>query len=61
MSVMGPTAPYARIQELGGATGRGGATVLPARPYFIPAAERVLRGGHIAELFNRAWAEAITS
>jgi phage gpG-like protein len=32
---VGPTAPYARIQELGGTTSRG--TRLPARPYLTPA------------------------
>jgi HK97 gp10 family phage protein len=34
-----PTAVYARIQELGGTTGRNGATTLPARPYMQPAHE----------------------
>lgn len=34
-----PTAIYARIQELGGTTGRGGTTRLPARPYMQPAHE----------------------
>lgn len=36
---VGPTAPYARIQELGGQTGRGGHVHLPARPYLKPALE----------------------
>lgn len=36
-----PTAIYARIQELGGQTGRGGRTTLPARPYMMPAHEKV--------------------
>lgn len=35
-----PTAIYARIQELGGQTGRGGHTTLPARPYMQPALEK---------------------
>lgn len=34
---VGPTAVYARIQELGGETGRGHATRLPARPYMRSA------------------------
>jgi len=32
----GPTTVYSRIQELGGQTGRGHATTLPARPYVKP-------------------------
>lgn len=32
-----PTAVYSRIQELGGITGRGHHTRLPARPYMQPA------------------------
>lgn len=34
---VGPTAVYARIHELGGTTGRHGATTLPERPYVTPA------------------------
>lgn len=34
---VGATTPYARIQQLGGASGRGGRTQLPARPYLEPA------------------------
>lgn len=37
-----PTTVYARIQELGGTTGRGGATPLPARPYMKPTLAKVL-------------------
>lgn len=33
----GPTAIYGRIQELGGVTGRGHRTTLPARPSLRPA------------------------
>lgn len=36
-----PTTVYARIQELGGTTGRGGATVLPARPVLKPTLRAV--------------------
>lgn len=36
---VGATTPYARIQELGGTAGPGGATELPSRPYLIPAWE----------------------
>ena len=35
-----PTAVQARIQELGGWTGRGHATHLPPRPYLRPTLER---------------------
>jgi phage gpG-like protein len=31
----GPAIPYARIQQKGGQTGKGGATVIPARPFLI--------------------------
>lgn len=48
-----PTVVYARIQELGGRTGRGGHTVLPARPYFTPAVQRVQP--RLRELAEREW------
>lgn len=56
MSMLGPTAPYARIQELGGSTGRA---TLPARPYLRPAIEAVRDSGRLAETFIRAWETAI--
>lgn len=59
-AVLGPTAVYARIQELGGVTGRGHATVLPARPYVRPAAEALRRDPMTRELFVRACAAAIS-
>jgi hypothetical protein len=59
MSVMGPTTPYARIQELGGRAGRHGSVELPARPYLRPAAEAVLRSGRLTDLFVQAWTKAI--
>jgi phage gpG-like protein len=31
----GPSIPYSRIQQLGGRTGRGHATYIPARPYLV--------------------------
>lgn len=34
---VGPTAPYSRIHELGGTTGRSHRTLLPPRPYLGPA------------------------
>lgn len=36
---VGATAPYARIQELGGTAGPGYSTQVPSRPYLIPAWE----------------------
>ncbi len=50
---MGPTAIYARIQELGGVTGRGHRTVLPARPHLKPAWEIVRPSVH--GQFVKAW------
>lgn len=50
-----PTTIYARIHELGGQTGRGGATTLPARPVMAPTLIRVkadLAGIHVEE-FNK--------
>ena len=37
---IGPNVVYAAIHEFGGRTGRGGATVIPARPYVRPAWEK---------------------
>lgn len=59
-SVLGPTAPYARVQELGGVTGRGHAVVLPARPYLRPAAEAVRRDPALIGVFARMWGAAVT-
>jgi hypothetical protein len=56
---LGPTAVYARIQELGGRTGRGHRTVLPARPYLRPAwaiVKPVIRSE-----FIKAWSNAQSS
>ena len=54
----GPTAVYGRIQELGGVTGRGGATYLPARPYLGPALQHLISSGRLAEVFTQAWRSA---
>lgn len=58
-AVLGPTAVYARIQELGGQAGRGHATTLPARPYLRPAVDDLLHSGALRGAFAAAWAEAI--
>ena len=57
---LGPTAVYARIQELGGAAGRGGASILPERPYLRPALDDALHADLIRGEFVRAWRTAIT-
>lgn len=59
-SVMGPTTVYARIQELGGVTGRGHHTVLPPRPYLRPAYDALVHSDALRGVFTRAWARAIT-
>lgn len=56
---VGPTAVYGRIQELGGVTGRGHATTLPARPYVQPAFERLAASGALARVYHTAWRAAI--
>jgi phage gpG-like protein len=50
---IGPTAIYGRIQELGGATGRGHRTQLPARPYVAPAWQAVEPA--VAAAYVTAW------
>ena len=57
-SKTGPTAVYGRIQELGGVTGRGGATTLPARPYLGPAVKALIDSGRLEEVFVQAWRNA---
>lgn len=55
---MGPQIVYARIQELGGVTGRGHRTKLPPRPYLKPAWALVkpsIRGDFVA-----AWRDGQT-
>jgi hypothetical protein len=54
-----PTTVYAGIQEFGGKAGRGGASVLPERPYLRPAVEEMVRSGAIEAAFAHAWGAAI--
>lgn len=54
---VGPTVIYGRIQELGGRTGRHGATVLPARPYVGPALESTKP--MMAAVMREAWRGAL--
>lgn len=55
---IGPTAVYARIQELGGVTGRGHATRLPPRPYMQPTRAQVIADGSLRGVYARAWRRA---
>jgi hypothetical protein len=57
---VGPTIIYGRIQELGGQTGRAGATTLPARPYLTPAYARVVPI-RFAVIMRARWAAAHTT
>lgn len=54
---VGPTVVYGRIQELGGRTGRHGATVLPARPYVAPALDEMKP--IMRTVMREAWAGAL--
>lgn len=54
---VGPTAVYARIQELGGFTGRHHATYLPPRPYHQPTVDALIPEIH--DGYARGWAAAI--
>jgi phage gpG-like protein len=56
---VGPTAVYGRIQELGGVTGRGGATELPARPYVHPSYAKLAASGALTSLYHSAWRAAM--
>lgn len=53
---VGPTAVYGRVQELGGATGRSGRSVLPVRPFLEPSYDELK--DEIRALFEAAWTEA---
>lgn len=52
MSRVGPTAVYARVQELGGDTGT---TTLPARPYLGPTLARLVDNGELWAAFRSGW------
>lgn len=54
---VGPKAVYARIQELGGITGRNYATTLPARPYVRPTIE--LAGPEVQQRMADIFREAL--
>jgi phage gpG-like protein len=56
---VGPTAVYGRIQELGGVTGRAGATELPPRPYVRPTYEKLAATGALTTLYHSAWRAAM--
>lgn len=50
-----PTIIYGRIHELGGVTGRGHATRLPARPYVAPTHIRLVASGDLERWATRAF------
>lgn len=54
---VGSKATYARIHELGGWTGRGHQTKLPARPHLKPA-WKIVRPT-IRRMYIRAWSDAL--
>lgn len=60
---VGPTARYARIQELGGRTGKsfgtGDPVTLPARPYVRPTVEEARRD--VRRIYVVRWTEALMS
>jgi hypothetical protein len=56
---LGPTAVYARIQELGGQTGRGHSVTLPPRPYMQPTHRQVIADGSLRRAFVGAWRRAL--
>lgn len=55
--LVGPTAVQARIQELGGDTGRNHATHLPPRPYVAPAV--ALARPLVAESHRKIFSDAV--
>lgn len=54
-TTVGPTAVYARIQELGGDTRW---STLPARPYFAPSVDELVRNGALLAAFRAGWERA---
>ncbi|MEV7034639.1 hypothetical protein AB0N99_30960 [Streptomyces sp. NPDC093272] len=52
---LGPTAVYARIQELGGQAGRNHSVTLPPRPYMRPTRAGVIADGSLRRAFVGAW------
>lgn len=59
VATVGGTVIYARIQELGGQTGRNHATTLPPRPYLRPAAEKLASSGVLTEVAAKAFLAAL--
>ena len=58
-TTVGSTVVYARIHELGGDTGRGHRTHLPARPYLRPAFERIMADGRLHRVAIQAAEQAL--
>lgn len=58
--LVGGTAVYARIQELGGWAGRNHASYLPPRPYLKPAYDELIASGEVMEQAANLWGRALT-
>jgi hypothetical protein len=56
---LGPTAVYARIQELGGQAGRNHSVTLPPRPYMRPVHTQMIADGSLRQVFVGAWRRAL--
>lgn len=59
VTVVRPTAAQARIQELGGVSGRGHRTRLPARPYVRPSVRDLVYSGRLQRVAEGAFAQAV--
>lgn len=59
VGTVGPTAAYARIQDLGGRAGRKYRSRLPARPYAKRATDRVRRD--VRRTFANRWTAALAT
>lgn len=57
--MVGGTAVYARIQELGGWAGRDHASHLPPRPYLRPAYDELIASGEATEQAANIWGQAL--
>lgn len=59
VGTVGPTAVYARIQDMGGRAGRKYRSRLPARPYANPATDRIRPD--VRRTFRVRWTEALAA
>lgn len=59
VATIGGTVIYARVQELGGSTGRNHATSLPPRPYLRPATEKLSSSGTLTAVAAKSFLAAL--